>query len=121
VDRPVDVRLGGEVDDRARPVFRQQRTDGAGIADIAAHEQVPFIAGKRRQASHVAGVRELVEIDERLAVLREPVEDEIGADESGAAGDEDHEAISAKTAASLASRRCAPPPGSGPRGAQGTG
>ena len=47
VDRAVDVRFGGEVDDRARPVLAQQRADQRGVADVAAHEHVPRVARER--------------------------------------------------------------------------
>jgi nucleoside-diphosphate-sugar epimerase len=65
-------------------------TGGAGF--IGANFVLDWLAaaGERAEAPQVAGVRELVEIDERLAVVREPVEHEVRTDEAGAAGDEDH-------------------------------
>ena len=48
------------------------------------------VARERREVAEVAGVGELVEIDDGLVGRREPVEHEVGADEAGAAGDEDH-------------------------------
>ncbi len=90
VDRPVDVRLGGEVDDRARPVLAQQRGHERGVADVAAHEDMPAVLRERREVAEVACVREQVEIDDGLAGRGKPIEHEVGADEAGAAGHEDH-------------------------------
>ena len=90
MDRPVDVRLGREIDDGARAVLREKRRDLRALADIAPDEEMPRVAAQRRQASDVPGIGELVEVDERLARFLEPVEDEIGADETRASGDENH-------------------------------
>ena len=54
------------------------------------HEHVARGRLRARPGSRVAGVGELVEVDDRLVARGEPVEDEIGADEAGAAGDQDH-------------------------------
>ena len=43
VDRPVDVRFGREIDDRAGPMRRQQARDEPAIADVAAHESMPRV------------------------------------------------------------------------------
>ena len=90
MDRTVDVRFGGEVDDGARTVLREQRRDQRAVADVAAHEIMPRVIGQRREVAQVAGVGEQVEIDHRLAGRGEPVQHEVGADEAGAAGDQDH-------------------------------
>ena len=85
---------------RARPVFAQQRSDEVAVPDVPAHEGVARVIGERRQVAEVARVGELVEIDDGIPAGREPIEHEIGADEAGAAGDEDH---------GVASERCRPP------------
>ena len=90
VDRPVDVRFRREIDDRPRAVLRQQRRHERAVADVAAHELMPGIAGQRLEVAQVAGVGEQVEIDHRLPGRGEPVQHEVGADEAGTAGDEDH-------------------------------
>jgi hypothetical protein len=90
VDRAVDVRLGREVHDRARLVLAKQAHDRRAVADVAAHERVARVAAQRREVAEVARVGELVEVQHRLAGRGDPVEDEVGADEAGAAGDEDH-------------------------------
>jgi hypothetical protein len=90
VDRSIDVRLGGEVDDGAGPMLSEQFADERGIADVAAHEDVPRVAVQRREASEVAGVSQLVEVDYRLTGRFHPGEREVRADEASAAGDNDH-------------------------------
>ncbi len=80
-DRAVDVRLGGEVDDRvaaacgALDVFRYR--------DVALHE----LELAERQVRLVPGVGQLVEDDDVLTAPQQPL-DEVRADEAGAAGDE---------------------------------
>ena len=91
VDAAVDMALGGEVHHRARPVLGQQPVEQRPVADVAAHEHMPRIAVQRRQVAEVAGVGQRVEVEHRLVALREPVEHEVGTDETGAASDEDHE------------------------------
>ena len=90
VDRAVDVALGGEVHDRARLVLGEEaRRPARGRRCRRARRR-----GARRRASdarlrEVARVGELVEVDDRLALGRQPVEHEVRADEAGAAGHED--------------------------------
>ena len=90
VDAAVDMAFGGEVNHGARPVLREQAVEQRAVADVALHEHMARIAIECTQALAVAGVGECVEVDERLAGLCQPVEYEIGADETGAAGDENH-------------------------------
>ena len=80
-DRPVDVRLGGEVDDRltARGGF----CDRVGIGDVALVELV-LDAFEIRP---IARVRQLVENDDVVPAGHEAPH-EVRADEAGAAGDE---------------------------------
>jgi hypothetical protein len=89
MDAAVDVALGREVDDRARPVLGQQRVDPGPVADVALDEDMPRIAAQRIQVVQIAGVGERVEGDHALVRLGKPVIDEIAANEAGAAGDED--------------------------------
>jgi hypothetical protein len=56
VDAAVDVALGGEMDDGARSVRREQALDERPVADVAAHEDVACITVERAQ---VFGTREL--------------------------------------------------------------
>ncbi len=108
MDRAVDVALGREIDDGARAVQRQERIDLRAVADVAMDEHVPGVATKRGKAAQIAGVGELVEVDEALAGSLQPVEHEVGADESGAAGDENHGIKGRMGGAPPIVRRCRP-------------
>ena len=81
-DRAVDVRLGGEVDDRLDALARAR--DHLGVGDVTLVELVPDAL----EVGRVPGVGELVEHDDVLARLGEPPH-EVAADEPGAAGDQD--------------------------------
>jgi hypothetical protein len=67
---------------------RQQPVDQRAVADVAMHEDVARIAVERGEVFAIARVGQCVEIDDRLITLRQPVENEIAADETGTAGDE---------------------------------
>ena len=82
--------FGGKVHHGARAVFGQQPVDQRAIADLSVHEHMPRIAPQPVEVVQVARVGERVEVDHRLAAAREPIQDEIAADEAGAAGDENH-------------------------------
>ena len=90
-DRPIDVRLGGEVDDVVGGLD-QRRGDG-GVGDVAVDEGVPRVVDRRsRRFSQPARVGQLVERrDVPVGVRGDRVADEVAADEPGAAGDEDVE------------------------------
>ena len=98
-DRTVDVRLGGEVDDRVAALGRAR--DRVGVGDVALVELVldAFEVGA------VARVGQLVEHDDVLAVLGQAPH-ELRADEAGATGDENAHGRSLTPAL-----RCTPPPG----------
>ena len=90
VDRAVHVALGGEVDDRPNLVLGQEPFDEAAVGDVAADEDVPRVVGQAVEIADVARVGELVEVHDPLTGGGEPVDHEVGADEAGAAGDENH-------------------------------
>ena len=83
------MRFGGEIDDRGRLMLGKEALDERAIADVAVHEHVLGRVARRRERVEIAGVGQLVEIDDALAVLRERLEHEVRADETGAAGDEE--------------------------------
>ena len=86
LDRAVDVRLGGEVDDGVAALDRAP--DGVAVGDVAL-DQLEAIGRQALEVLAPARVGELVEHPDR--VLREALEaivDEARADEAGAAGDE---------------------------------
>src|SRR3954449_10339747 len=83
-DRAVDVAFGGEVHDGARPVALERLLDEGPISDVPANEGMPGIATKLVEIAQIAGVGELVDVDDRLLRARQRREDEIRADEAGA-------------------------------------
>ena len=76
-DGAVDVRLGGEVDDRVAAAACAREV--VGLGDVALVELDVL-----REVRPVAGVGELVEDDDVLARTEQPF-DEVRADEAGAA------------------------------------
>ncbi len=85
-DRAVDVALGREVQHRAHFVLGQKARHQGGIADIAVHEHMACVALQARPVLEVAGIGQLVEVDDGLVLMCKPVEDEVRPDEAGAAG-----------------------------------
>ena len=86
-DRAVDVALGREVDDRVVTVHGL--FEGGRIADVALHERIPRIVVDVRKRGEVPRVGERVVDGDVVVRLGEHVADVVGADETGAAGDED--------------------------------
>ena len=89
MNRAVHMRLGGEVHNSARLVLGEDFVDEDAIADIPSNKDVARIGLKRSEILQVAGVGELVEIDDGCGLRLDPVENEVGADKTGTAGDED--------------------------------
>src|SRR6185312_8665438 len=82
------VRLGGEVDDDVR--LLDKGAGDHGISDIAADERVPRVIHQIVQVLEASAVGQLVQRgDSPVGMRRERIADEIAADESGPAGDED--------------------------------
>jgi len=86
----VYVAFGGEVDERARAVLRQQGGDGGGVAHVGVHEGVARVVAHAVQVVQIAGVGEFVDVEHRLVARGEPVQHEVGTNESGTAGNENH-------------------------------
>ena len=93
-DGAVDVRLGGEVDDRVHSFGCP--ADRLAVADVAVYEPVARVAFDGPEIVGIAGIGELVQIDDldrlvpgasALRVKQAP--DEVGADEAGATADQD--------------------------------
>ena len=97
VNRAVDVRFRGEVDDCPRPVLFQQATHQREVADIALAKLIRGEPCHRGEILQVAGVSQLVQIEDRFAAQLQPVEDKVGPDEAGAARHQNHDS---KTSAS---------------------
>src|SRR5688572_15535901 len=83
VDRSVDVTFRGEIHHCAGTMLLQERVDQLAIADIAVSKDMSRIIPQRREITEIARVRQRIEIDDGLIALREPIEHEVGADESG--------------------------------------
>jgi len=79
------VALGREVQDGPGRVLAQQGVQQRAIADIALHEDMPGVALQAFQVGQVPCVREQVEVDDAFVSTRQPIEDEVAADEAGAA------------------------------------
>ena len=78
--RTIDMRLGGEVHDGVHAA--QRLAHQRGVADIALHERVARVALDVGEIRGIAGVGELVEIDDAIVgVLAQHVTDEVAADE----------------------------------------
>ncbi len=92
-DGAVDVGFGGEVEDGSGLVGGECAAEEISVGDVPVDEGVVRAAGERSEVGGVAGVGEGVEVDEGAFGLgggrAEPAEDEVGADEACAAGDED--------------------------------
>ena len=86
----IDVAFGGKVDDGSGLMLCQQAGQQSAVTNIALHKGVARIALQAGQSFRVARVGEFVEVDDRLLRTSQPVENEIGADEAGAASNEDH-------------------------------
>ena len=81
--------FSGEVQNGTGDVVLEDLVDGLRIADVAAHEGEARVVPDALEVGGVARVGQLVEDDDGLLRVREPLENEVGADESGGAGDED--------------------------------
>jgi len=88
-DGAVDVAFGGEVDDGAGTMGAEKRGDELGVADVSADEAVARVQFERREVGGISGVGEQIEIDDDGGRGLDRGENEVGADEAGAAGDED--------------------------------
>ncbi|MNY39799.1 hypothetical protein D3C86_1745020 [compost metagenome] len=80
--------LGGEVHDGVG--LGRERVDEGRVADVAVDEAEAGVGLKILEARQVAGVGQRVEDDDLvLGMLVQDVAREVGADETGAAGDHD--------------------------------
>jgi hypothetical protein len=78
--------LGGKMHDRLRSVpaqqFRYERT----VPDIPVREHMPRIIRYALQILDIAGIGQLIEIDDRVIGLGKPFQYEVRSDEPGPAG-----------------------------------
>ncbi|MDT4888022.1 hypothetical protein FQZ97_1245240 [compost metagenome] len=78
------------MDHRTRPVLGQQARYQGAIPDVALHEHMASIPLQAGQGFQIAGVGELVQVEDGLIVACQPVKHEVGADEAGATSDQNH-------------------------------
>ena len=89
VDGPVDMALGGEMNDRARLFAPKQIAQTISVDDVAPLKAIARIAFDGSQVLEIAGVSQLVEIDDPRTLRGNPLENEIRADEARATGNQD--------------------------------
>jgi hypothetical protein len=90
MDAPVNVRLGGEVDEVIWAVFFKNGADFFQVSDVTANEFISPIAADIAQIVGVAGVGELIKIhDPPGRMLFKRLSDKVAADKSASAGDKD--------------------------------
>ena len=88
VDRPVHVRLGGEIEHRRRLPPIEERRHRRPIGDVALDEGELRMVVDVAQALEAACIGQLVEDDHADVAAGEGVSDEVRTDETGAAGDD---------------------------------
>ena len=93
-DRTVHMTFRRKVQHCADRVSAQQAPDQRAVADIAVHEVVARVARNACKIVQVAGIGQLVEVDDRLVMLRQPVEHEVGTNEAGTTGHKDGHTLS---------------------------
>lgn len=89
MNRPVDMGLGSEMNDGARLMLYELAVDQGAITDIARHEAVPGIALQAGKVLKIARVGKLVQVDDRLVTLFEPVQHKITANKASVTGNKD--------------------------------
>ena len=86
VDRAVDMGFGGQVHDGIRLEFQQRFTDTFAIGDIGLKELIAVAAVDFCQRLEIAGVGQLVQIEDAVPGVLDQMADQSRADESGSAG-----------------------------------
>ena len=85
---PIDMTFRREVHNEFRLVIFQHAINKLAIADIAVLEQIPRVARDVREILRVAGIRQLVDVDDLLIGIRRQLPtNEVRSDESATAGD----------------------------------
>ena len=90
--------FGRKVQHGARAMGGEEPGNERAVADVTMHEHVARVVRKRGEACEIARVAQLVQVEHRLAVPAEPGQDEVRADETCAAGDENHASGAAQRA-----------------------
>ena len=88
VDRTVDVRFRGEVDDGVDRRFVKQRKDRVAVGDVRSDKAEAVVFQRGRQRFKIARVGQRVQPDHaQLGVPVEHIIDKVGTDKAGSAGD----------------------------------
>ena len=87
-NRPIDVALGGKVQDRTRLVSGEDRIDSRTIANIAAFQDVARMIGEHLERFEIGGISELIDIDDESARRTDQMPADSRADEPRTACDE---------------------------------
>ena len=87
IDGTVHMGLGGQMHDPIRMKICEGGTHGVGITDVRLEQAMGRMAIEIGERARVAGIGELVDV-ENLVASGDKQSDEIGADETGTACDE---------------------------------
>ena len=82
IDRAVHVALGGEMHDDVGLVILEDAAERAGIADVGVFEAVARVVGDTGQIVEVAGVGQLVEVQDLVIGVGDEVAHDSRADEA---------------------------------------
>ena len=88
-NRAIHVALRRKVNHRPRTVALEQIVHQIAVANISLHKLMPRVFRQAGQVPQIPRISELVEVDDWSAFLRPPLQDEVGANESSSAGDQD--------------------------------
>ena len=86
MDGTIHMGFGSKIDHRARLMPVKEFCQQGCIGDVPLDKHVPGIRGNGLQVLQIAGVGQLVEVDDRLGRVRQPVEYKVAANEACAAG-----------------------------------
>jgi len=72
-------------------MLTKQLANQRAVADVTLHKHMARVALQTSQVFQIARVCELVQIEHRLVINTQPVQNEICADEAGAACNQNHD------------------------------
>ena len=69
----------------ARLVLGKQLPQQRRVANVSLHKTMQLIALQRLQIRQIPGVRQRIKVQDRLVIASTPLQNEVGADETGSA------------------------------------
>lgn len=90
LDRTIDMTLRGEIEYGTRPVFCQNVQYGVNVRDIGLDEIMALALERLSKILEISGIGQLIDINDRLGRVPEPIIDDIRPDETRAAGNQQH-------------------------------